>query len=122
VSKSDGREIGDNSGTLVLTQSASGLDRAQVRLRDLDRRNINWQIELIRQNTAAVSLSAQTAAEISPRLRLESDVTPVRENFLAEADRIATELSDLAVRRGSSAAWIGMDSLVAARATWRRSL
>ena len=41
----------------------------------------------------------------------ETSVAPAKESFVREVDRIAQEISSHAIRRGSSAAWIGLDWL-----------
>jgi type 2 lantibiotic biosynthesis protein LanM len=82
-------------------------------MRSFDQRDIDWQIEVIRENTNSVSRSGEppARAEHDQPLRSAANVTSSAENFLAEADRIAAELSRLAIRRGPSAAWIGLDWL-----------
>jgi type 2 lantibiotic biosynthesis protein LanM len=112
VSPSDAGEISDATGISVRTQLPPGLARARARLRSFDAQDIAWQIEVIRQNTSAVPRSSGPAPlERRPLLRAGTDVTPAKERLVAEADRIADELARLAVRRGSSAAWIGLDWL-----------
>ena len=66
VSPSDGNEIRDASGTSVLTEAASGLDRARARVGNFNAADIAWQVEVIRQNTAAVSRS-EGPASVAPR-------------------------------------------------------
>jgi lantibiotic modifying enzyme len=113
VSPSDAGEISDATGISVRTQLPPGLARARARLRSFDAQDIAWQIEVIRQNTSAVPRSSGPAPlERRPLLRAGTDVTPAKERLVAEVDRIADELARLAVRRGSSAAWIGLDWLV----------
>ena len=78
------------------------------------REDIAWQVEVIRQNTAAVSRSdgsAPAAAKGSRVLRSGAAIAPREESFLAEADKIAAELSRIAIRQGPGAAWIGLDWL-----------
>jgi type 2 lantibiotic biosynthesis protein LanM len=111
VSPNDEGEISDATGISVRTQLPPGLARARARLRSFDAQDIAWQIEVIKQNTSAVSRSSGPVFEKRPLLRARTDVTPAKERLVAEADRIADELARLAVRRGSSAAWIGLDWL-----------
>jgi type 2 lantibiotic biosynthesis protein LanM len=114
VSPSDGHEICDATGISIHTQATSGLDRARARVRSFDAQDIAWQIEVIRQNTSAVSTSAgRVVADIDTRHSLHPDVSiaPSRDVFVAEADDIAAELSNRAIRRGPGAAWIGVDWL-----------
>jgi type 2 lantibiotic biosynthesis protein LanM len=114
VSPSDGHDIRDPSGISIRTDAKPGLDRAEVRTRHFDERDIAWQIEVIRQNTASISRSAAQSprgVELKQPLRSDGDATSAKGIFLAEADRIAAELSRQAIRRGGGAAWIGLDSL-----------
>ncbi len=114
ISPSDKSEVRDAYGSSILTDANSGLDRARARMQSLDDRDIDWQIEVIRENTNSVSRSSEPPAALVEKnqpLRSAADVTPTAEKFLAEADRIAAELSRHAIRRGSGAAWIGLDWL-----------
>ena len=106
VSPSDGGGISDGTGIAVRTDAISGLERARGRVRDLDEREIAWQVEVIRENTKpAVSAAAKDD------LPLSADVAPTKGIFIAEAGNIAAELARYAVRRGPGAAWIGLDWL-----------
>ena len=42
----------------------------------------------------------------------KAGIVPTNKILIAEADNVATELSNRAIRRGSSAAWVGLDWLV----------
>ncbi|WP_181257460.1 type 2 lanthipeptide synthetase LanM family protein [Pseudaminobacter soli (ex Li et al. 2025)] len=106
----DIRSVGKNA---ILYEGISGLSRARKRMSAFDQNEIDWQIEVIRQNTATLkgaerppASTAQTAiiAEI-----LSSDATPSAELFLEEASRIASDLERHAIRIGPSATWIGLD-------------
>jgi type 2 lantibiotic biosynthesis protein LanM len=111
VTPDDGAEISQKSGRFTNTNSISGLSVARARLDHLDDKEITWQIEVIRENTGTASKSVTpVAAPQSAALRSDS-AQPSKEIFIAEADRIADELSRYAIRRGSSAAWIGLDWL-----------
>ena len=44
-------------------------------------------------------------------MRIDAETAPRTESFLAEADKIAAELALYAIRKGSAAAWIGLDWL-----------
>jgi type 2 lantibiotic biosynthesis protein LanM len=113
-SLSDGNEIRDATGVSARITGISGLERAQERIRKLDEQDIAWQITVIRQNMASVSPSARPPASgTGPKkpLHLDRAAAPPNEFFLAEADRIAEELTRYAIRRGPGAAWIGLDWL-----------
>jgi type 2 lantibiotic biosynthesis protein LanM len=112
VSPSDGHDISDANGHAVHVALPSGLDRARARFESFDEREIAWQTEVIRENTNSIPRSAKpTAAELQEAGRQDSAIAPTKETFIAEADRIAAELSHYAIRRGPSVAWIGLDWL-----------
>lgn len=102
----DGREITDTSGVTIPTSAAPGLERARERMRRLDTQEIAWQVDVIRQTSTFL---AATSEDAGPRQLVTLPATVAsREVFVAEADRIAREIACNAVRRGSSAAWIGL--------------
>jgi type 2 lantibiotic biosynthesis protein LanM len=112
VSPSDGHDIGDADGSSIHTEAPPGLERARARFRNFDEREIAWQVEVIRENTNSVSRSVgPKAADLQETSHQESAVAPTTATFAAEADRIAAELARYAIRRGPSAAWIGLDWL-----------
>jgi type 2 lantibiotic biosynthesis protein LanM len=112
VSPSDGHDIGDANGNSVHTALPSGLARARARFANFDEREIAWQTEVIRENTNSIPRSAKAkVAEPQETAREDSAIGPTKETFIAEADRIAAELSHYAIRRGPSVAWIGLDWL-----------
>ena len=111
ASSSDMNEISDTAGVCVRAQGESGLDRARARVRELDEQEIAWQVEVIRQNASFVST---TTTEVSIGAASKADeplAAPSNEIFLAEADRVAEEISRNAIRRGPGAAWIGQNWL-----------
>ena len=96
------------------TAANPGLNRARARIEAFDEPEIDWQIEVIRVNTSSLSKrAAPTAAFGQMKLTTRSDVSvaPAKKTFIAEADKIADELSRHAIRRGPGAAWIGLDWL-----------
>jgi type 2 lantibiotic biosynthesis protein LanM len=113
VTPDDGAEVGQTSGRFTNTSSISGLSVATARLDHLDDKEIAWQIEVIRENTGTASKSAGATPAVLPQSAVpDSDsAQPSKQIFIAEADRIADELYRYAIRRGSSAAWIGLDWL-----------
>jgi class II lanthipeptide synthase len=110
VTASDGAAISDLGGISAETAAMPGLDRAAARLQTLDQNEIGWQIEVIREN-----LNQQSAGPSNrkPSPSLDTSVAPAPDKalFEAEADKIAAELAQQAIRRGDSAAWIGLDWL-----------
>jgi type 2 lantibiotic biosynthesis protein LanM len=111
-SAGDGNEIGDLSGNLVKTTAIPGVTRARARIRSLDRHDIAWQKEIIRQSTVSASLPADLKASAPESRRVGTEAsTPARGVCAREVDEIAGQLADLAIRRGSAAAWMGLDWL-----------
>ena len=114
VSPSNGSEIRDATDVAIRTEAVSGEQRARARIEKFSEQEIASQREIIRQNTSTVSRAAAPAPTHAQPRRLRCPKgagAPAREIFLAEADRIAKELTCHAIRRGSGAAWIGLDWL-----------
>jgi type 2 lantibiotic biosynthesis protein LanM len=112
VSPSDGIEIGDATGISIRTDAKSGLSRARARMQDFNEHEINWQIEVIRENTRSLARPSTSTVNAQAQLAERSVTTqPTKSVFIAEADWIAEELSRYAIRRGPGAAWIGLDCL-----------
>ncbi|HXX08162.1 MAG TPA: type 2 lanthipeptide synthetase LanM family protein [Pseudolabrys sp.] len=114
VTRTDGKDICDASGFSLATDGETGLERARKRVAALDASEIAWQVEVIRQNTASVTKRAVagTAGNRSGRdVPSDVSVSPTKETFVAAAGKIAEELSQLAIRKGPGAAWIGLDWL-----------
>jgi type 2 lantibiotic biosynthesis protein LanM len=106
VVPSDGLVIGDIHGPIASLTAQSGLERARERVRGFDAREIDWQIEVIRANT-----TQSKPGEVTPRGLPDASIPPEQADrlFAAEADRIAAQIGALAIRRGHSASWIGLD-------------
>jgi type 2 lantibiotic biosynthesis protein LanM len=114
VSPSDGSEIRGATGLAIRAEAGSGLDRARSRLKNFDENEIAWQVQVIRENTRALSKSAGNAAAdlaVKPARHADVAIAPTRANLIREADKIAKEMADRAIRRGPGAAWIGLDWL-----------
>lgn len=114
VTPNDGNKIRDASGISVHTDATPGIDRARTRLHGLNEQEIAWQIEVIRANTNAnAKPAAPKAADRTLKSTARSGPTakPTEKILVAEANTIAGELSDHAIRRGPAAAWIGLDWL-----------
>jgi type 2 lantibiotic biosynthesis protein LanM len=112
ISLSDGREVCDARDLSVSTSPTPGISRARARVRNFDKSDIAWQIEVIRHNIATLPRSGgstSVSGKESRVLRASNAIAPSAETFLGEADRIAAELARYAIRRGPAAAWIGLD-------------
>jgi type 2 lantibiotic biosynthesis protein LanM len=112
VSPSDKNEIRDAAGFSMRLGETTGIARARARMSRFDENEIGWQIEVIKENTKSLSKSRDAPA--SPTRLVERPDTaalPTKKTFIAEADKIADELSRYAIRRGPGAAWIGIDWL-----------
>jgi type 2 lantibiotic biosynthesis protein LanM len=108
VSPTDEDAIASAGGAPIRTGAMPGLARARAQLAALDRAEIEWQTEVIRQSTAAAFQTP--VGDPSTRLaglRGRSD----RSVFRAEADAILDHLSACALRSGPGAAWLGLDWL-----------
>ncbi|KAB2851388.1 MAG: type 2 lantipeptide synthetase LanM, partial [Hyphomicrobiaceae bacterium] len=102
----------DGSGAGSGAERSSGLARARGRLGALDEEELAWQLAVIR---AALDTGLKPVTEeahngdISTSPASRSSTTPPAPGvFLAESDRTAFDLDRYAVRRGGSAAWIGL--------------
>jgi class II lanthipeptide synthase len=105
---SDGHDVRDAAGTSIRTRGTAGLDRAEGRLRGLTDDEIAWQLEVIRQSTDLLRPQQITVPDMpSPAATREH----LEQVFTTEADALAAALSTHSVRRGPSAAWIGLDWL-----------
>jgi type 2 lantibiotic biosynthesis protein LanM len=115
VSPSDGDKISDATGIAVRTAATPGLERALARMQNFDEAEIAWQTDVIGENTKRTVPATDKQAEPDTRSRAiprpAAAIAPAPEIFRAEADQIAAELSNLAIRRGPGAAWIGLDWL-----------
>ena len=115
VSASDGNVIGDAAGISVRTVATSGLARARARVQNFDEQGDRladrshpgeYEFEL-----AAAAAGQQATLARRDAGRWTRPPHRARQIFIAEADRIASELSRYAIRRGPGAAWIGLDWL-----------
>ena len=107
VLPSDGHTVSDFERPVTTLTGLTPLERARARLRGFDEEEIAWQIAVIRANTTPTKPSNSADAF---RSLLKSDVAVASGSaFASEADRIAAEISEHAIRRGGSAAWIGLD-------------
>ena len=61
VSPGDQIEIRDATGVAIRIKTEFGLDRAQARAQNLDEDEIKWQIEVIKENTSALSIASGPA-------------------------------------------------------------
>jgi type 2 lantibiotic biosynthesis protein LanM len=106
---SDGSEISDTTGVTVTTSATSGLQRARDRVQNLDQQELDWQVDVIQQTSTL--MSRLTSVDVSPSQPVPPDPAIAHRpaTFLVEADRIVEEISRYAIRRGSSAAWIGLN-------------
>jgi type 2 lantibiotic biosynthesis protein LanM len=110
VTASDGTAISDLSGISADTAATPGLERARARMQTLDQNEIAWQIEVVREN---LNQQSQAPGKPGPDASVDAGpaAAPNEGRFKAEADKIAVELAQHAVRRDRSAAWIGLDWL-----------
>ncbi|HWV42887.1 type 2 lanthipeptide synthetase LanM family protein [Pseudorhodoplanes sp.] len=115
VVPSDGHVIGDADGPIAALTTISGLERARERTEHFDGPEIAWQTEVIRAHTIQ-SKPAEVASPPLAPAKGEIPASDAQRVFVAESDRIAAEIAQFAIRRGTSAAWIGLDWLGDAQA------
>jgi type 2 lantibiotic biosynthesis protein LanM len=86
-----------------------GLQRAQDRVRGLDKKGIAWQVDVIRHTSPDLS-GLRPGEDDAPACQMSIDdvVALPSSAFLAEADVIAEEIAGYGIRAGSGAAWIGV--------------
>jgi type 2 lantibiotic biosynthesis protein LanM len=108
VVPSDGHGVRDFEGAVAMLTGPSGLDRARERVHRFDEQEIAWQKTVIEANAKQ---SAPSSSADAMRLLLNADLPSAAAGaaFASEADRIAVEISEHAIRRSNSAAWIGLD-------------
>ena len=112
LTTTDGHEIRDTNGISIQIDTPSGMERARTRLQNFNEEDLTWQITVIQQNTSSLSRSNGSAtARVGLALPPDVAITPAKEMFVAESDTIADELANYAIRRGPTAAWIGLDWL-----------
>ncbi|MFN3350498.1 type 2 lanthipeptide synthetase LanM family protein, partial [Pseudorhodoplanes sp.] len=108
VVASDGSTVCDADGAVAQRAGSSGLAHARERLKNFDDSEIAWQCAVIRANTVRGN-PAQSGQAQPVALREEPALVPAHDLFKAESDRIAAQIAEYAIRRGNSAAWIGLD-------------
>ncbi|CCJ08630.1 Lanthionine synthetase C-like protein [Methylocystis sp. SC2] len=114
VMRSDASEISDGAGVAIRIDTDCGLARARDRIGRLSEQDIAWQVQVIRQSLSMLSEPVKAALKDSPGEPPPNDKTSTKLSphaFLEEADAIAAELSDHAIRRERDAAWIGLSWL-----------
>ncbi|HET9718142.1 MAG TPA: type 2 lanthipeptide synthetase LanM family protein [Pseudolabrys sp.] len=111
VSDTDGHILRDWAGFRLQTDSTDGLTRARTRFNSFDAAEIDWQIEAIRVNTNSRGSGVELPGAPQRCDLAQAQEPPSDSIFGAEAQRAADELARNAIRRGSSAAWIGLDWL-----------
>ena len=114
VRLADGNETSDATGITILHDVESGLHLARTRFENFDEDEIKWQVQVIRENTRALSRSAGKTVEnftMGPAPCSDVALAPMHAIFIREADKMAEEIANRAVRRGPGAAWIGLDWL-----------
>src|SRR5215475_9902829 len=113
VSPNDASEVHDAAGVSIQTGESPGLSRARARIQTFDQDEIDWQVEVIRENTRSLIKRSDpmTAGDVHAPKLLDVTELPAKTVFMTEADRIADALSHYAIRKGPGAAWIGLDWL-----------
>ena len=111
-SPNDVSEIRDAAGFSIRTRETPGLSRARVRRKNFDQNEIDWQVEVIRENTRSLTKrGGPETADQPPAKFFNTTILPTKKAFIAEADGVAETISHHAIRKGPGAAWIGFDWL-----------
>lgn len=108
---SERTDVGDSFDTNVSIRGTSGTDRAKARLLALDDSEIEWQALIVRQSLEFLPKSAKAASPIDRRADSNAASVLGRDALISEANNIALELEQYAIRRGPGVAWIGLDWL-----------
>jgi type 2 lantibiotic biosynthesis protein LanM len=114
ISPCDGNETSDAAGHTIRHDLDTGLALARTRFETFNEEEINWQVQVIRENMRTLSKSAIKApVNITVRSTSSSGAaeTTTSAALIKEADKIAEQLAARAIRRGPGAAWIGLDWL-----------
>ena len=107
----DGHQICDWNGISLHIDAPSGMKRGRNRVKNFNEEDLAWQITVIQQNLSSLSRSSRPPAARVKLTLPDVAVAPTKEMFVAESDKIADELASYAIRRGPTAAWIGLDWL-----------
>ncbi|HUX65570.1 MAG TPA: type 2 lanthipeptide synthetase LanM, partial [archaeon] len=100
--------------TFIRGGAVPGLKRAQSRLDQLDRLEIEWQLEIIRQSTTALKSTFGEYGVTLGKNRIphcDPNGESVALCLKDEVGAIYDFLSNRAIRKGAGAAWIGLDWL-----------
>ncbi|MBM3537485.1 MAG: type 2 lantipeptide synthetase LanM [Alphaproteobacteria bacterium] len=114
VHAADGDRVRDGSGSSAASGLQPALIEALRRIETLDEAEIAWQLDVIRLTVVDDPLSNPDFFREKARQRAGlSSTSPKldRSAAMAEADRIAGELRQRALRDSGGAAWIGLDPL-----------
>jgi len=106
--RSDTTEIHSRFGSPLPAKGTCGMDRAMNRMENLDEAGIQEQVTVIRQNLDSFLPKSPQPMPV-PESGSDQIACPPEELLLAEVERIATELSASAIRRGPGAAWIALE-------------
>ncbi len=92
----------------VTVPGVVGLQRARARVRELDEKEIDWQVAVIRQTSPDLPDHGARSRHSAAPAPAHPGVVLTKAAFVAEADAIAAQLADSSIRRGTGAAWIGL--------------
>lgn len=106
--RSDTTDIRTRFGSPVPTRGTCGIERAMNCLENLDGSGLQLQVMVIRQNLDSLLPESPQPMPVT-EFGCGHSICPPEELLLAEAGRIAAELSGNAIRRGPGAAWIALE-------------
>ncbi len=110
----DGLRISDQFGSEAFITGESGLHRARERLERFDASEVAWQSNVVRISTSAIPNATPRGADTCATPSTPNSES--REHYsdsiiMVNAQRVAAHISEVAIRRECSAAWIGIDWL-----------
>jgi type 2 lantibiotic biosynthesis protein LanM len=109
----DGQDISDLNGRLMISSAISGLDRARNRFESLSEDEIAWQAKVIELSTLTISRSDKN--ELSIKYKCTRDLPRPQElahkhnEFEACAEGMADLILKSAFQKGSGTAWLSLD-------------
>jgi type 2 lantibiotic biosynthesis protein LanM len=114
VSPTSGHEIADALGHVATHTEEPGIDRARRRYAAFDAAEIRWQIEIIELSTRRLTQAqndASVAADPSQcSIEARDHVSGPESILFAQVARdISQHLTQLALRRGDGASWVGLE-------------
>lgn len=111
LTPTDTDQLRDAFGISSRTGAEPGLCRAKARFEAFDCAEVNWQSDVVRLSTSSVRRTDRQRVSTRVDLDFRPISAPQHNEFLRRAGEIAVHFSQIALRSGPGAAWIGLDWL-----------